>query len=131
YSTIKKRTTIPISDQEITDAWNALLLNFRKESLNFLETLSARCKLYLLSNTNIIHLKYFQRSFTEETAKPLLEDYFRKAWYSHELGLRKPGAEIFEFVLKEGDLRAAETLFIDDTLANVETAKSLGFKTHH
>jgi len=131
YSAIKERTEINVSDHEIMDAWNALILNFRKESLDFLEILSARYKLYLLSNTNSIHLKYFQRSFTKETTKPLLDDYFSKAWYSHKLGLRKPGSKIFEFVLQDENLKAAETLFIDDTLSNIETAKRLGFKTHH
>ncbi len=131
YSAIKKRTTVNISDKEIEDAWNALILNFRKESLDFLEVLSAQYKLYLLSNTNSIHLKYFQQSFTKEIGKPLLDGYFIKAWYSHKLGLRKPGAAIFEFVLQDENLNTAETLFIDDTLSNIETAKEMGFKTYH
>ena len=61
----------------------------------------------------------------------MLDLYFSKVWYSNELGLRKPGVEIFEFVLKEENLVAAETLFIDDTLINIETAQKLGIKTHH
>jgi putative hydrolase of the HAD superfamily len=131
YSTIKKRATLNISDKEIADAWNALILNFRKESLDFLERLSTQYKLYLLSNTNSIHLKHFQQSFTKETGKPLLDSYFIKAWYSHKLGLRKPGAAIFEFVLQDENINAAETLFIDDTLSNIETAKTMGFKIYH
>jgi len=131
YFAIKKRTAINISDKEIENAWNALILNFRKESLDFLEILAVQYNMYLLSNTNSIHLKYFQRSFTKETGKPLLDDYFNKAWYSHKLGLRKPGAAIFEFVLQDENLNAGETLFIDDTLSNIETAKKMGFKTHH
>ena len=87
--------------------------------------------MYLLSNTNSIHLKYFKKLFIKLTGKPLLDAYFNKAWYSNEVGLRKPGAAIFEFALKEENLVAAETLFIDDTLINIETAQKLGFKTHH
>jgi putative hydrolase of the HAD superfamily len=131
YSAIKKRTVVKISDAEIDTAWNALILNFRTESLEYLETLSKKYKLYLLSNTNSIHLKYFKQLFTEQTSKPLLDEYFTKAWYSNEVRLRKPGAEIFEFVLNDENLNAAETLFIDDTLSNIGTAQKMGFKTHH
>jgi glucose-1-phosphatase len=131
YAAVKKRTETDITNEQIDEAWNALILNFRKESLALLEKLSANYKLYLLSNTNSIHLKYFKRSFTKETGKPLLDEYFTKAWYSNEMGLRKPNEDIFEFVLQQENLIAAETLFIDDTLINIETAHKMGFKTHH
>ena len=131
YSAIKSRTKTNISNAEIDGAWNALILKFRTESLQYLETLSKSYKLFLLSNTNIIHLQYFKQLFTEQTGKPLLDAYFIKAWYSNEIGLRKPGSEIFEFVLQEEKLIAGETLFIDDTLSNIETAQKMGFKTHH
>jgi putative hydrolase of the HAD superfamily len=131
YAAIKKRTAVNISDTQIESAWNALLLDFRTQSLEFLEKLSANYKLYLLSNTNSIHLKCFKQLFTRETGKPSFDNYFIKAWYSNEVGLRKPNADIFEFVLHEENMLAAETLFIDDTLINIEAAEKLGFKTHH
>lgn len=130
YSAIKKRTKLAITDAEIDKAWNALILHFRTESLDFLEKLAGRYKLFLLSNTNSIHLKFFKELFTKETGKPMLDAYFVKAWYSNEIGLRKPVSKIFEFVLQEENLVAAETLFIDDTFSNIETAQKLGFKTH-
>jgi len=131
YEAIKQRTPQEITNSQIDNAWNALILHFRTESLAELEKLAGRYKLYLLSNTNNIHLKYFKSLFTRETGKPSFDTYFSKAWYSSEVGLRKPGTEIFEFVLQQENLKAAETLFIDDTLMNIETAKKLGFKTHH
>lgn len=131
YSAIKKRTKLDVTDTEIDNAWNALILNFRTGSLEFLEKLAGKYKLYLLSNTNIIHLNFFKQLFIKETGKPSLDAYFTKAWYSNEISLRKPGAKIFEFVLQEENLIAAETLFIDDTLSNIETAQKMGFKTHH
>jgi len=131
YAAIKERTEQPLSNEDIDQAWNALILNFRTESIDLLEKLSVNYQLYLVSNTNSIHLKYFKALFTKETGKPLLDAYFIKAWYSNEIGLRKPGAAIFEFVLQQENLKAEETLFIDDTGTNIETAKALGFKTHH
>ena len=79
YSAIKSRTKTNISNAEIDGAWNALILKFRTESLQYLETLSKSYKLFLLSNTNIIHLQYFKQLFTEQTGKPMLDAYFNKA----------------------------------------------------
>lgn len=131
YEAIRKRTTKTISTAEIDSAWNALILDFRPDSIAFLEELAAEYKLFLLSNTNSIHVKYFKELFTHQTGKTSLDGCFNKAWYSNEVGLRKPGSEIFEFALHDAELIAGETLFIDDTLANIETAQKLGFKTHH
>jgi glucose-1-phosphatase len=131
YAAIKQRTEVPLTNMQIEDAWNALILNFRVDSLDFLEKLSANYKLYLLSNTNSIHLKCFKKLFATQTGKPMLDAYFIKAWYSNEIGLRKPNEDIFEFVLQEENLQAAQTLFIDDTWINIETAQKIGFKTHH
>lgn len=130
YKKIRERTVQVITNADIDSAWNALILHFRIQSLAFLEKLEARYRIYLLSNTNSIHLRHFQKLFGRETGKPLLDVYFRKAWYSHEIRLRKPGARVFEYVLQQEKLRAAETFFIDDTVGNIETARRLGFKTH-
>lgn len=131
YSAIKNRTVANISDAEIEQAWNAMLLDFRTESLQFLERLSKQYKLFLLSNTNNIHLKCFKQIFTQQTGKLSLDDYFIKAWYSSDVGLRKPHASIYQFVLEDENLLAEETLFIDDTLINIEGAQKMGIKTHH
>jgi len=131
YAAIKKRLRTEVNEEEIEAACNALILDFRIKSLEFLEKLAATHKLYLLSNTNSIHVQFFKKRFTTQTGKSSLDAYFTKAWYSNEIGMRKPGPEIFEFILQEEKLKAAETLFIDDTLDNIETAQKLGFKTHH
>jgi putative hydrolase of the HAD superfamily len=113
YIAIKQRTGLAINNESIEQAWNALILDFRLESLQTLEKLVSQYALYLLSNTNAIHIKYFKKLFSLQTGKPLLDDYFKKAWYSNEIGLRKPGAAIFEYALQQENLLAAETLFID------------------
>lgn len=126
---ISARLNKTVTNQQIITAWNAMILDFRTDCLPVLESLSRHYQLYLLSNTNIIHLKYFREIFTRDTGKPALEDYFIKAWYSHEIGLRKPHREIYEFALKEGKMVAGETLFIDDLSQNIEGAKTLGIQT--
>ncbi len=101
FSTIKKYIPGNVTDQQIEHAWNAMILDFRMDSLAELERLATTYKLFLLSNTNSIHLRRVKEVFTRETGKPLLDDYFSRSWYSNLIGLRKPDNDIYEFVLKE------------------------------
>lgn len=119
-----------ITPAQITRAWNAMLGSFRIPSLDFLEVLSKKFRLYLLSNTNAIHLQAFNEAFKKETGKASLDAYFTRAYYSSNIGYRKPNEDVFEFILKDAGIKADETLFIDDSFNNIETAKKLGFKTH-
>ena len=66
----------------------------------------------------------------QQTGIPSLDDYFDKAYYSQKVGLRKPNADIFEFVLNDAGITARESFYIDDLPPNIETARKLGFKTH-
>ncbi len=119
-----------ITASQIKNAWNEIILHWRVESLNFLETLSPKYKLFLLSNTNAIHHEYFTNSLAKETNRTEIDSLFTKAYYSHAIHLRKPNADIFEFVAKDAKINIVESLFIDDSSNNIETAKLLGFKTH-
>ena len=119
-----------ISREQVTRAWNAMLLDFRTESLAFLETLRETHRLYLLSNTNIIHKTAFDEIFRRQSGAHGLDHYFIKAYYSHKIGFRKPDPNIFTFVLEDAGIKAEETFFIDDIPANIEAAQTLGIKTH-
>ena len=130
FETMMNRSGGHIPEQAISKAWNAMLLNFREATLDFLIGLSKNYSLYLLSNTNAIHMAAFDRIFTAQTGKASLDDYFTKAYYSHEVGLRKPNEDIFEFILKDAGINASESLFVDDSYNNIETASRLGFETH-
>ena len=130
YESIKAMSKNPISTLQIKMAWNALLLNFRTESLSYLEQIAAKYNLYLLSNTNSIHLTKLIEIFKKDTGKPSLDAYFIKAYYSNVIGLRKPDKEVYAFVLQDASLVAAETLFIDDLENNIDGAKELGINTH-
>jgi len=131
YDRLTKEAKIKISRQEITDAWNKMLLTWRKESLSFIAKLDKEYKTYLLSNTNAIHLEAFNEILKNETGESEgIDNLFTKAYYSHKVNLRKPNDDIFNFVAKDAGLKPEETLFIDDSKNNIETAKKLGFKTH-
>jgi glucose-1-phosphatase len=130
YKTILALNKNENSINQIKTAWNEILLDWRIESLDFLETLSPKYKLFLLSNTNAIHHDFFGESLVKETGRASIDNLFTKAYYSHQIHLRKPNNDIFEFVAKDAAIIKEETLFIDDSYNNIETAKKLGFKTH-
>lgn len=117
------------SDEAIADAWNAMLLDFRIPTMDYLSSLGKNYRLFLLSNTNAIHLEAFRSIFFRQFGHHGFDDYFEKAWYSHELGLRKPDAACFEKVLDIHALLPAETLFVDDTSPNTEAAGRLSIAT--
>ncbi|MDG1190243.1 MAG: HAD family phosphatase [Flavobacteriales bacterium] len=121
---------IPHSKQEdIVDAWNALLLGFTKENLKLLECLSGKYKLYLLSNTNAIHIEKINSELQDRFGRAALGEFFEKTYLSHEIGRRKPDIETFEWLLKDAGIKAEETLFIEDSIQHVESADKVGIKT--
>jgi len=115
-----------LSETNIIDTWNSIIEDFPKYRLDFIKDLAQKkeFKLILLSNTNNLHIDFIKQNV------PFYEDfksYFDVFYLSQEIHLRKPNADIFEFVLKENNLIANECLFIDDTKENTNTAEDLGF----
>lgn len=130
FTKVRALAPQPVTNEQIRDAWNALLLGYRQTSLDYLAELKKEYNLYLLSNTNQIHYDYFTHQLLEQTAHPSLDSFFTKAYYSQKLGLRKPDIEVFEHILKDAGINAEETLFIDDSYTNFPNAEKLGMKIH-
>lgn len=129
YDEFKELTSLQLTNQQIKDAWNMLLVNYRKEALDTLTAIKHKYGLYLLSNTNIIHQQAFNKIYEEQIGAGSLSRYFDKAYYSHEIGYRKPDKEAYEYVLKENNLPPSKTLFIDDSIQNIKPAEGLGIQT--
>ncbi len=111
---------------QVVHAWDAMILDFPLERLNKLEELASRYRLFLLSNTNDLHIDAVRRSLEKTAGHRDLERYFEKTYFSSAVGMRKPDAKIFEFVCSENNLDPAKTLFIDDSPQHVEGAKKTG-----
>lgn len=119
------------SPNKVVEAWNAMILDVPKESIDLLNELNSKgYKLYMLSNTNSIHIDLAKRRWLN-TSGQSIETYFNHVYLSHEIGMRKPNKDIFEFVCNDAGLIPSETLFIDDTTQHVEGAKSTGLNVHH
>jgi putative hydrolase of the HAD superfamily len=116
-----------ISDTNIDDAWNAMILDFPHDRIAILDKLRLNYRIFLLSNTNQIHIDCCIRNLNFD----MIKSNFEKVYLSHEIHMRKPDTETYRFVLNDAQLQASQTLFIDDTAINVEGAKLAGLNAYH
>ena len=130
---VREVFSVKSTDEQIDVCWNAMLLGLPLKKLKLIESLKKDFSVYLLSNTNNIHLNYINQIMLPGITDNgnVLDSFFHRAYYSHLMKKRKPNADIFEQVLNENSLKASETLFLDDNLSNVEGAKKLGIQTVH
>lgn len=118
------------SANKVVAAWNAMILDFPIQNLKLLQKLKNKYRIFLLSNTNDIHLQAVNRALKKVSNENNLSGFFEKTYYSFEMGMRKPDAEIFNKVCYENSLDYQTTLFIDDTERHILGAKEVGLKTH-
>jgi len=118
------------SPEEILAAWNAILLDFPLYRLEFLQLLSQKYRLFLLSNTDAIHIDTFEQK-TGSSFYSAFYQCFEKVYFSFEVGMRKPDAEIYLHVLQQNELSPKRTLFVDDKKENTDAAQALGMQVWH
>jgi HAD superfamily hydrolase (TIGR01509 family) len=123
---VKELTGLTAPDQEITKAWNALLLDFPPARIRLLKELGKRYRLFLFSNTNALHLAALQQIYRDTFPVGELDEHFEKTYYSHLLGMRKPDTASYRHIVRENGLNPDETLFVDDAMINVEGANAAG-----
>jgi epoxide hydrolase-like predicted phosphatase len=116
-----------LTDDEIDVAWCGMLHNMPKERLDRIQELGKSYRVFLLSNTNSIHIK----EVIHKTSL-LGHDFlglFEESFFSYKMGFMKPDSKFYTEALKKADLKAEETLFIDDNFDNIESAKTVGIET--
>ncbi|MBP8033430.1 MAG: HAD family phosphatase [Bacteroidia bacterium] len=127
---LNKSLDNPLTDKQLLDAWNAMLLDFPIHRLELLNQLKQRYRIFLLSNTNETHITRFEDDLYQQHGYKNLEPFFEKVYYSCRIGMRKPDREIFDFVLNDNSLNASETIFIDDSPQHVEGALKTGINAY-
>ncbi len=118
-----------LTTSELHNIWNSILKRMPAHRLQWLEEIGNRYDTYILSNTNEIHEKAFDKIILEASGKPSLDNFVRKVYFSHEIGLRKPSKECYEYVAQDIGVPVAEILFLDDRQDNIEGARSVGWQT--
>lgn len=127
----RRETGLKASDDDIFAAWNAMLLDFPAERVQWLRSLPGKYRVFLYSNTNAIHYDSFQANFAANYPGISFDAHFETAYYSHILGRRKPYVESYLALLQDAGIEASRTLFIDDTLVNIEGALAAGLQALH
>ncbi len=125
--TIQKQTS-NASIKEIKYAWNSMLLDLPIKRINLLKKLSDDYNIFLLSNTNTIHISEFKKKIGRKRYNQLY-NLFDKVYYSYEIGLRKPKSKAFKIILNENKLSPHEVFFIDDSPQHIRAARKLGIHT--
>ncbi|GHT72611.1 D-ribitol-5-phosphate phosphatase [Bacteroidia bacterium] len=130
YDAVRTEAGKYISNKNIAWGWLGFIADCPEYKLTLLEDLRARgFRLYLLSNTNPVIMKWAMSSAFSKNGKNL-SDYFDKLYLSYRMKCVKPHAEIFQKMITNSGMIPEETLFIDDGTANIEMGKQLGFKTY-
>lgn len=117
-----------ITEDELDLAWNSLLLDIPASRIELLKQLRLTHNIYLLSNTNAIHIKAVNKLVQVKFGIESLDELFDKTFYSHEVKKRKPHPEIYTHVLEHAGLMAEDCIFFDDMPANVEGAEKVGIQ---
>lgn len=124
----KKEWSLDLPDEIIYEGLNAMFGDIPAERIEAIKGINQKYDTYLLSNTNPIHFNSVAQ-ILEDTAQHTFEGLFKKTYYSHLIGLRKPDPKIYELVLEENNLIPEETVFLDDLGENLKSASLLGIKT--
>jgi glucose-1-phosphatase len=126
---VRQTIGYPFSDREVDMSWNALLLDLPPHRISLILKLQFKYPVYLLSNTNSLHIKKCDAIFKEQFGIPNVKALFTKAFYSYEMELWKPDQRIYQTVLDDINQLPEDVLFIDDNAANIASAKEMGFQT--
>jgi HAD superfamily hydrolase (TIGR01549 family) len=131
FSNYMKEFVPSLKSIDIDKAWNAMLLDLPVQRIDLLKELKKGYRLFLLSNTNEIHIKAFRKMIKSSYGEYILDDIFEQQYYSSEIGMRKPNVDCLQYVLDQNGLEPSETLFIDDSMQHVEGARKLKIKAYH
>ncbi len=127
---IRKVSGKNLKDEQIDYAWNKIILDLPENRIDLLVNLKKKYNTFLLSNTNIIHYELYIKQL-HALGYNTFDDIFKKAYFSFEMGMRKPDREIFNYVINNHGLNPEKTLFIDDSFQHIDTASTLGINTYH
>ena len=128
---IRRFSSVPLTNEQIRDAWNAILIDVPAPRVDFLLHLKEKYNLYLFSNTNQFNYDCFTAHLKQKFGFDFFETIFKAAYFSHILHIRKPKEEGFRRIIQEQQLNPDETLFIDDSPQHIEGARRCGLNAYH
>lgn len=128
---IRELSGLPLTGEQIDHAWNAILIDIPKHRVELLGLLKLKYKTYLFSNTNEINLQNFRPKMEQKFGFDIFSVLFNEAFFSSEMGMRKPHVDSFQAILSKHSMNPQETLFIDDSPQHIEGARKAGLQAFH
>lgn len=126
--TLRQHLSADVTDRQIDEAFFEFLVGIPEHRLRKLRELRHNHKIYLLSNTNpIMWDGKIEQEFRKEGLRR--EAYFDGMVTSFEAKSMKPDLRIFRYAIEKLGIDPADTLFLDDSQANLDAAATLGFQT--
>jgi len=127
---LRKTAGVTVSDGELDDAWQAMIVRIPPERARLINRLGERYNLYMLSNTSPLHAPVFEKMYLD-VAGVSMHSSFKGIYYSYRIGWHKPDREAWEYVISHAGINPGETLFLDDNIHNVKASQELGFQAIH
>ncbi|MEA4967741.1 MAG: HAD family phosphatase [Bacteroidaceae bacterium] len=127
---IRDLVKVDLTDEQIDNAWFSMILDLPKERIELIGLLKLKYNVYLFSNTNELHIELLKKRYEEEFGFDIFQMLFTKAYFSNEIKMRKPHPESFQWLLNDAEIKAEETLFIEDSPQHIEGAKKVGLNTY-
>ncbi len=118
FSRLKGKIGLKMNFEQFENAWCSMF-SINENMIQMAQSLSLNYKVFLLSNTNESHINHLFNEF------PVF-NFISGSALSHELGYLKPAPEFFLKALENLDIKADESVFIDDSDVNVKAASETG-----
>lgn len=128
FEVIRQTIGFPFNNGEIERIWNSMLLQIPPNRIELVRYLNTKFPVFLLSNTNPIHINWCNNYLEEKYAIASVNALFKKAYLSYELGMWKPDEVIYKHVLDDAGFEPEQVIFFDDNLDNVISAQNLGMQ---
>ena len=122
-SHINNLLQLELSYDEFASGWASIYGNSFPEVVTSIEQLSQSRRVIALTNTNELHLEVWPKRYGSELSS------FNRMYSSCVLGLRKPDAASYHYVLDDCQTLATKALFVDDRYENIQAAAALGLDT--
>ncbi len=129
YDRIREVAGVALSDEQIHDAYNKLIISIPVAKLRLIERLrNEGYKIYALSNINPVLIDKIYDFFRADGYDAA--HYFDKMYLSFEMGVMKPTPKIYEMLIEDSGIDPRESLFIDDGKHNIDAAREFGFQLY-
>jgi len=125
FAAVREVLGLKLSDEALRDGWNAIFIGEMPGIAPLLERAAGGLPLYALSNTNDAHIAHFSEHYAH------LLMHFRELFLSSRIGMRKPNADAYDYVVKQIGVPAERIVFFDDLAENIEAARAHGLKAVH